>query len=159
MDKLTRYPKIALCALAITCAAASSAAGAQQGLYFGYGYTPVIYTSDDNDNMYANSIELGREIHDATRMGVYYEQLNDNGDSHPIHGLNLTYTALASGDLMSNVGIMVGNSEGNMVYDVFGSMQFAVQGNSYLTGKIAYREVPDVDISGVALTFGLGVGF
>ncbi|MCG5548201.1 hypothetical protein [Halorhodospira halochloris] len=161
MEKITRYPKTALCALTIVAAAAaSSAAGAQQGFYFGYGHSPVFYTNEGSGDIYANSFELGRDIHDTTRMGVYYEQLTANGNSLSIHGVNLTYTALATGDLMSNVGIMVGNSNDvEMVYDVFGSMQFAVQGNSYLTGKIAYREVPDVNISGVALTFGLGVGF
>lgn len=171
--KIIKHIGGALCAVGMLAATTASA----QSFFFNYGHTPI-YTEFDGNvtaDLYANSFEFGTYIDDGMRAGVYHEQLS-GAVSANIQGISVEYEALATGDLMSNLGLMVGSGRDNtanttsLIADVYGRVALVSSEATNINAKLAYRHAPDSgfagsvggagsDLHGLYMNIGFGIHF
>ncbi|BAU58462.1 hypothetical protein HH1059_17750 [Halorhodospira halochloris] len=172
--KMVRYLGSALCASGLLVAGSASA----HSFFFNYGHTPVYteFDSEIDEDLRANTFEFGTYITNDMRAGLYHEQLTGGDTTADIQGISVEYEALATGDLMTNLGIMVGSGstgdETSMIADVYGRVALMATESANINAKLAYRTVPDSDFAqefddgtdasdlhGILFSIGFGIHF
>ncbi|MCG5548198.1 hypothetical protein [Halorhodospira halochloris] len=174
--KMVRYLGSALCASGLLVAGSASA----HSFFFNYGHTPV-YAEFDGDveaSLSANTFEFGTYITDGMRAGLYHEQFTGDETAN-IQGISIEYEAMATGDLMTNLGIMIGSgrvddgvtSATSFIGDVYGRVALMANESTNINAKLGFRTAPDSDFAdgvggggasdlhGMFLNVGFGIHF
>ncbi|MCG5531482.1 hypothetical protein LRD18_11560 [Halorhodospira halochloris] len=149
--KMVRYLGSALCASGLLVAGSASA----HSFFFNYGHTPVYveFDGDVDESLSANTFEFGTYITDDMRAGLYHEQFTGANTAN-IQGISIEYEAMATGDLMTNLGIMIGSGRedtGNttsFIGDVYGRVALMASESTNINAKLGFRTAPDSDFAG-----------